>query len=438
MEEYNTVHVSKKIEVLIFISVFVSSITFFTFPFEGYLHYLVFLGLLPFFMLKFGFPKAVFQILGIPFVVGMIGVFFGNSLPFSFIKVFGGLLLSLLFYYYVYIYYGKNVKRIFEVYVKWAYWVSVIGIIEVVSYNIGFKYGYDYSWLMNKWGIVEGGILGIRVNSIFSEASQLAIVLGPAVYVSIYNLLHKNNFVINKIQSIVILIVVFLSTSSTGYIGIMLSLLLASDSIRLRNVIFGGVFSIIVFNVIYSNVPEFKLRVDAAVALWVYQDYAIENTNTSSFVLYNNYQIATKALEDHPIFGGGLGSHEVAYEKYSLTNNMAAFKEGFAFNKSDANSMLLRLISETGLLGVGFIFLVLIRGFVGRQQRDELIDYRIVGQATFVIIILYLLRQGNYLINGFPLFVIIYYYNKVNLRKKKIELAEINKEVDLGKLELSH
>lgn len=427
-EEYNEIQVSKRIEFLIFISVFVSSITFFTSPFEGYLHYAVFLSLLPFFVLKFGIPKFVFQLLGIPLGVGLINVYLGNCEPFSFIKVFGGLLLSLLFYYYVYLYYGKNLKRIFQVYLKWSYWVSIIGLIQVVSYNVRFKPGYDFHWILNKWGAIEGGLMGIRVNSIFPEASQFAIVMGPAVYVSIYNLLHKNSFTLTKTHAVVILISVFLSTSSTGYLGIMISFLLASDGIRLRYIVFGGLFSIVAFNVIYSNVPEFKIRVDAAIALWVYQDFKIENTNTSSFVLYNNYHIATTVLESHPIFGAGLGSHEVAYDRYSLTNNMAAFKEGFAFNKSDANSLFLRLLSETGLLGVGFMILVLVRGYVGKQQNHLLFEYRIVGQASLVIILLYLLRQGNYFINGFPLFVYIYYFNKINLTKKKQELLELAEE----------
>ena len=57
-------------------------------------------------------------------------------------------------------------------------------LIGIISY-------YDYSWFLNKWGFVEGGIIGFRVNSILSEPTYLATSLSPAVYVSINNLLSK-------------------------------------------------------------------------------------------------------------------------------------------------------------------------------------------------------------------------------------------------------
>jgi hypothetical protein len=44
-----------------------------------------------------------------------------------------------------------------------------------------------------------------------------------------------------------------------------------------------------------------------------------------------------------------------------------------------------------------------------------------VGSAVLVIIILYLLRQGNYFINGFPIFMWIYYYNYVDFKNKYVK-----------------
>ena len=43
-------------------------------------------------------------------------------------------------------------------------WVLVlIALLQVFSFFIGFKFGYDYSWFLNKWGFVEGGLVGFRV-----------------------------------------------------------------------------------------------------------------------------------------------------------------------------------------------------------------------------------------------------------------------------------
>ena len=94
--------------------------------------------------------------------------------------------------------------KIFSLYIKFSYWISVVGVLQIISYLIGFKQGYDFSWIFNKWGLVEGGLIGFRVNSILSEPAQLAIVLSPAVYVSVRNLLHKKNFILNKNQSLIV------------------------------------------------------------------------------------------------------------------------------------------------------------------------------------------------------------------------------------------
>ena len=422
-EKYRYSPVSVRIEKVIFLSLFATAFVFFRTPFEFYFHYIIFLALLPFFMLKYRFPKLVFQIMTIPLIVGVVSVMGDNAVQFTFIKVFGGLLLTLLFYQYVMLYYEFNIKRLFKVYVKWCYWIALIGLIQQVSYIIGFKLGYDYSWLLNKWSIIPGGILGLRVNSIISEPSGLAIVLMPAVYVAIYNLFRKETFIINKKQSLIILFVLVLTSSSTGLIGLIVAFMLASDTLNVRYIAIGAAISIGGGYVAYYNIDEFRSRVDTSIGLWIDDDFKLENTNSSSFVLYNNLHVASENLKEHPIFGTGLGSHETAYEKYSLTNTVVLYD--FSFNTKDGNSMLIRLLSETGLLGAGFILLILFRSFVHKNQNSELNEYRIVSQGLFILIFVTLLRQGNYMLNGFPLIMLMYYYTKKEYAKRKNELLQV-------------
>ena len=71
----------------------------------------------------------------------------------------------------------------------------LIAIFQILSFLIGFEYGYNYSWLLNKWGFVDGGLIGFRVNSILSEPTYLATSLSPAVYVSVRNLIKKKTFI---------------------------------------------------------------------------------------------------------------------------------------------------------------------------------------------------------------------------------------------------
>lgn len=425
-EKYRYAPVSVRIEKVIFLSLFTSAFVFFKEPFEAYFHYVIFISLLPFFILKYRFPKLVVQVMLIPFVVGVVNVMGENTDQFSFIKVFGGLLLTLLFYQYVMLYYNFNVRRLFKMYVKWCLWIAVIAWVQQVSYIVGFTWGYDYSWLLNKWGVAPGGILGIRVNSIISEPSGLAVVMMPAVYVAIYNLLRKETFIIDKKQSLIILGALILTSSSTGLIGLVVAFMLASDTLNIRYILIGLAVAIGGGYAAYYNVDEFRSRVDTSIGLWVEEDFRIENTNSSSFVLYNNMHVATENLKEHPIFGTGLGSHESAYEKYSLTNTVVLYD--FSFNTKDGNSMLIRLLSETGLLGAGFVLLILFRSFVQKNLNSELNEYRIVSQGLFILIFVTLLRQGNYMLNGFPLIMLMYYYTKKEYVKRKNELLQLEND----------
>ena len=123
----------------------------------------------------------------------------------------------------------------------------IIGIIQTFSFLVGFKYGYDFSWFLNKWGFVEGGVIGLRVNSILSEPTYLATALAPVIYVSIHNLISKSTFLFNKFQSILVLMVAILTTSSIGYLGIIISILLCTETIRILYILFGIIITALTF-----------------------------------------------------------------------------------------------------------------------------------------------------------------------------------------------
>ena len=421
-EKYKFTKVNKNIEILIFISIFVSSIVFFKDPFEFYLHYVIFLGLIPFFFIRYGYPKYVIQILLLLLVVGVINVFMNGFAMFGFIKVWGGMFLGMTFYYYVLRYYKFNMMQIFSVYAKWSFYVCMIGLIQIISFRIGFQKGFDYSWILNKWGAIPGGLLGLRVNSIFSEPSTLAAVIAPAMYLSFYNLLHKENLFINKKQSLLIVFIYVLSSSSTGYLAILLTLFLVTDSLKLRYFFIGATAGILLFFIGYRYSEDFRYRVDTSEALWLRQDYDIENTNSSSFVLYNNWHVASTALWDSPIFGTGLGSYGVAYEKHSLTKSVLNYD--FEFNTTDGNSLFIRMLVETGLVGVVFLLLIIFRCFIPKKTADKEFQFRIISHAILTMILVYFLRQGNYFLNAFPMFVMMYYYNWKQY-KKSLEEKEI-------------
>ena len=406
---------------ILFLVLFSSGFVFFKYPFEFYFHYTIFVFLVPIFFIKHGFPKFLIKILFIPFVIGLIHILIGNNLSFTFTKVFGGIILTLLFSYGWISYFEFNISKIFEWYC-WCCWVLVlVALIQIYSFIIGFEAGYNFSWLLNKWSFVNGGLIGFRVNSLLSEPTYLATALAPAIYVSTKNLISKSNYIFSKYQSITILVVCILTTSSVGFLGILISILLATETIRLRYVLFGLFISILTFSVAYNNVKDFKSRVDAALGLWVNNDFRLSNTNNSSFVLYNNLHVAQENLKEYPIFGTGLGSHETAFKRHTLTKTIIQYD--FEFNVKDGNSLFIRLCTETGIFGLSFILLVIVRGFIYRidSSSQEQNTRKQISQAFFVLIVLVLVRQGNYMLNGLPLVFLLYYYNSVQYKDLIIE-----------------
>ena len=402
-------------KIILFICLFSSSFVFFKVPFEFYFHYVFFLTLLPFFIYKYGVPKFIVQLLFIPLIVGLIHIGLTNNDSFSFTKILVGLLVTILFFYYVIIHVNFNIKYLFNLYVRFCFVLVVIGIAQLISYLLGFSFGYNYSWVFNKWGLVEGGLLGIRLNSILSEPAQLAIVLSPAVYVAVRNLLHRDHFILNKYQSILVLLVSLLTTSSIGLFGMILSFLFNTNSFRLRYFLFGFVITIISYNLAYNYIPEFKTRVDSAIGLWINEDFSFENTNSSSFVLYNNIHIAKESVLDHPFFGTSLGSYENMFNRYTLTRDVINYD--FEFNIKDGNSLLIRLFTETGIVGVFFVTVFLIRCYVREDSNKKTFNSNsLISNALLMLIILSLIRQGNYMLNGLPLIFLIYYYNSIDYK----------------------
>jgi hypothetical protein len=409
-------------EILIFLSIFVSSFVFFKQPFEGYFHYLIFILLLPFFISRFGLPSIVLKLLFFPFIFGIIYVFIGYNLSFNFIKIAIGLLLSCSFYYYVFRYYDFNTFKLFSLFIKWSKVVGYIGLIQFISYIIGFKFGYNYTWIFNKWGVTPGGIIGIRINSIFSEPAQFSIILSPLIFLCIEHLISRRYIFISFKESLIMLFIFFLTSSSTGYLGI--AIIIVIILINLRRffdaiLIFSLLYLVGIF--IYDNVKDFQSRFNSFSNIIEGDKLTVEDINSSSFVLYNNFNVAISNFKEHPLTGTGFGSYPLAYEKYSLTKaEDFLIKKGFDFNSQDGNSLFIRTIVETGLIGVLFLIIIVFKCFVFKDVKVKSTSNTtawLISGGFLTLILLTYLRQGNYFLNGFPFFMWLYYYNSVNHKK---------------------
>ena len=401
--------------VMSYLSIFVNSYIFFKEPFEFYFGYLVYIILLPVFIARYGLNRNLVGIFLILFLTGVFNILIGNNTSALFFKVFTGLLLSYFFYYYVLLEFKLNIQQLFEWYMKGCYLAAWIGIIQFISFRIGFEPGYRFNWILNKWGIAPGGFFGIRVNSIFSEPTYLASVLSAAFFVSVYNLLRKETIYLTRFQSTIIIIVYLLSFSGLGQTGIFLTFLFLAISYGLARYILVIIPLVaILFSVLYANVEEFRGRYDSLVGLFSGEKFVLGKTHGSSYILYNNFIVTKENFKNNFVFGSGIGSHPIAFAKYSEAAKIKVY--GFNNNSADANSMLLRLISETGLFGT-LVFLALVFKCYVRRNEDFDTYHWIVSNGLLVMILLNLFRQGHYFLNGFPFFVILYYYNYVSYTK---------------------
>ena len=443
----------------IFLNFFFNGIVLFRkqLPFEFYITYVPIIILLFFFIAKYRFPREILYLIIPLLVTGIMNIIIGNDTMGNFMKIFVNLVINILFYRYVCEYYDYDVNKMFRMYLYGSYIVCILGLVQFASYIVRFTPGYDWHVFLplNKWNFHVGGIFGIRINSTFTEPSYFGSSIAPAFFIAAYELFFKKEVFLTRTKCVVIIAAYLLTFSSLAYIGIFITrLLLALNFGALRYFFFAVPIAIIIFSVGYSNVRDFRVRIDGMKALFI--DGIVENElsgkmtegarmlkvsrvltkiHGSSFVLYNNTYVAKENFKQNPLFGSGLGSHEIAFQKYNLNYMLGGIYE---FNAPDANSMLLRVISELGIMGVLFVMLFIFKFYVSKNLAvDEDETYWLISNAILVIILTQLLRQGNYTFNGFIFFGFMYYFNRLKYREyvdKKREEAVQDRESELAQL----
>lgn len=407
-EERKKVLVNK----LVISTLFLTSLVLFTSPFEFYIFYIPVLALFPFFIKRLGFSRNLFIFFIVIGLASLYGVAVENNTLPNFLKVYLSIIVLYSFYYYAIAYNKFNAYPLFKIYLYFARIVAIIALIQFVSYTIGFTPGYNFRWLFNKYTLVASENY-IRLSSIIAEPSQYAFVMAPAMFVSLYALLYNNTFFVNRKTAILILGTTILTYSTHAYIVIFMSVLfvLMKRFNLLKSIVFLSIL-ITGFVFIYNTTPIVQRRVDDSVLIIkdahrINDQFFLSKLNTSSFTLLNNSVIALRSFESNPLVGSGLGSHPISFNKYSITRQRyLPFQD---FNTMDANSLFLRLLSETGMLGLFAILFILVR-YRYTDSRNTV--PWVISHAILVMIIAALLREGHYYLSGVPLFIFMYIYIK--------------------------
>jgi hypothetical protein len=303
---------------------------------------------------------------------------------------------------------GWEVRPLFQMYLRFCVAVAAFGILQEAGYVLGIRGIYDLSWLIPGYGVAVGEGSLLRIHSVMSEPSSFALVLTPAFFAAIISLSRPALALLSPRDSIIIMGAMALSFSSVGYIGVFIAgILLMINYGKIRWILIMLAIIPALGWLTYATSIEIRKRVDDSLN-YLNGTGDLEKINLSSFAIFSNMHVAYRSFVENPLLGSGLGSHPISYGKH-IGNIVDLEKTKLLLNKEDANSLFLRLMSETGLLGLAMVFWFLFR-FRLPMARDGTGGLWIMNNGIFVYIALRLIRFGHYFDIGFFIFFWIYYY----------------------------
>ncbi len=367
---------------------------------------------------KIRLPKGIFFIISLILLQGILSMLLGTDTVGDFLKQFIGILISLTYWFTIT--YNFSINKLLYLYKNASVFTSIVSIFQFLAGSFGFSSLSNMGWLIKSQISTTGG----RSAAFFSEPSECAIILFPMAFIALYSIIGKRKKVlkrfINLKETFIILLGYFCTMSTVGYIGIFICLLtiLFEYRMNLKQILI-VVIAFFMFSLLYNNVTFFQQRInDTYSNLYNSNDLAQSNLSTQTLIL--NKDIAIKSFEMTKGLGGGLGSHEISYNKYIGdfdTEHISLF-----LNKDDANSLFLRIISELGILGMFLIGFFLIK-FRVANEKDNAID---VNRIIYLMIVSYIfirmIRFGHYFNCGFFMFISLYYLNN---RAYKIKIKDV-------------
>lgn len=356
-------------------------------------------------------------------------ILLGNNSARLFLSQAVAILVQVTAFYILIRFNDYDIRRLFHIYLNVAFIIALIGIMQEIGYIVAdfkpvlekyfkFKWAYLYdlkSYLpLRYWDVMEisrGGM--IRVNSILPEPTAFCMAMMPSFFAALASFGKNAHKFISRKRGSVIITAFILSFSLVGYVGIVISLiLLLSSNRRLRtaHVILCSLVIIILAVSMCLIFPDFRFRVVDTYNVITGQKDAVE-ANQSTYTIVRNASVTYHTLLDSYFLGMGLGSHETSFKRHAKKGLIAEPLGIAVLNTRDANSLFLRVLSETGIIGI-MILLAFI--FIYRLSAPEgAANYLwIISNSIFVLFMIRLLRQGNYMSEGFIFFIYLYYYAK--------------------------
>ena len=281
-----------------------------------------------------------------------------------------------------------TVDYILKKYLHLSYYFVLLNFIVIIGYYLDIKWLYDFSYLNENYKLSKGIFDFLpRFSSVYTEPAHYIITILPLFLFSFDNLIQRKY----KFKDWVVFFGVIVSQSSLLFLAILIFLLfrISLNAKILYRLPFIGMFAYF----IYVQNEQFKTRIDDIIFVGQHLDN-LKEINLSSFALINNAIVAYESIKLN-LFGNGFGLHYLGYEKFSLMwGNVEK-----DINNFDGASLILRLISELGILGIIIISFLFYKGFNVRTRSKE-------GLFLFITLIIFFIRSGHYFLFGLPLIIV--------------------------------
>jgi hypothetical protein len=382
------------------------------------------------FVLLYGF--YVSKKISFRFLLVFVGIVLYTLLTFDsgvmlVIKQLINLGVSFLVFYILIVNERHSLEELFRKYLRVAKILLVIGFIQVGMYLIGLGPVYRiFTPHLGTYGV------SARLQSLVAEPSFVALTFAPVLVIALHNIFYGTRYFLSRAWSYLFLLGYLLTLSTVAYVGLFIVLLLlyfknfSYTKLSLVLVIFGILGLMTYYTYLFVGVV--RLRVDDTVkglSTNILEGTRYREVNLSTYSFLVNLEVTRKAFDDRPLTGNGLGTHEFLYDKYTPPQ-LKEFKH-YDLNRQDATSMAIRLLSETGLIGLGlFCFFTFKYKAKSSSSFPREIDMLwVLNTGIFVFILIALLRNGNYTAHGKILFFMLHYYTGMQIANWKRKHSRI-------------
>lgn len=327
--------------------------------------------------------KRIFILIIILFIA-----YIGHSFDFDSITSIVYFLLELCIFF-LYFAHSSSISDIFHVIIIAAFILASYGIIQQIAFQRGVASIYDLS----RYGFAESGDFisqsGVaRVRSFYAEPAHLSGIFSAAL-VLCFARKQLNIPAVSRIIPLTIFICAILTQSSVVYLsiaGFMAIILLLTDRKKSTKIVLA-----IGLVVVLILIPRLQMG---------YVNNTLEKLSTlqtansnssddlSAFAIISNLRIAVEKMKDGYLFGTGFDTHRIYYYRYinSMYSSILMY-----LNQTDAGSLIIRIFSEFGVVGVLISIWFMLRKFAHYISAHD-----VMGIFFAVMLVFSGIRNGHY------------------------------------------